>query len=78
MSGCGAREDAAVATFTFTVPVAGEVGAAAADRAAVAAPAPEPGEPPRVLVVDDDPRALRPLPLGLLGQPPQGRHQLPL
>ena len=38
---------------------AGEACAAAADRAAVAAPAPEPGEPPRILVVDDDARALR-------------------
>ena len=47
------------ATFTFTLPVAGEAGGPAADRAAVAAPAPEPGEPPRILVVDDDPRALR-------------------
>ena len=48
------------ATFTFTLPVAGEAGAAPADRAAGAAPAsPEFGEPPRILVVDDDPRALR-------------------
>ena len=45
------------ATFTFTLPVAGEPGAA--DRAAVPPASPEPGEPPRVLVVDDDPRALR-------------------
>ncbi len=47
------------ATFTFTLPVAGEAGAVAADRAAVPPAAPEPGEPPRILVVDDDPRALR-------------------
>ena len=47
------------ATFTFTLPVTGEVGAAAAVRAAVTPTAPEPGEPPRILVVDDDPRALR-------------------
>ena len=47
------------ATFTFTLPVAGEAGAAAAVRAAVTPTAPEPGEPPRILVVDDDPRALR-------------------
>ncbi len=48
------------ATFTLTLPVAGEAGpTAAADHAAVAATAPEPGEPPRILVVDDDPRALR-------------------
>ena len=37
--------------------MAGEAVAAAADRAAVAAPPPEPGEPARILVVD--PRALR-------------------
>ncbi len=42
-------------TVTFTVPVAGE----AAGHAAVPAAAPEPGEPPRILVVDDDPRMLR-------------------
>ena len=47
------------ATFTFTIPVAGEPAAAATGRAAGPPPAPEPGEPPRVLVVDDDPRALR-------------------
>ena len=35
--------------FTFTLPVVGEAGAT---------PAPEPGDPPRILVVDDDPRAL--------------------
>ena len=39
--------------------MAGEAAAAAADRAAVPPAAPEPGEPPRILVVDDDPRALR-------------------
>ena len=44
---------------TFTVPVAGEAAAAAVGRAAVAPAAPEPGEPPRILVVDDDLRALR-------------------
>ena len=47
------------ATFTFTLPVAGEAGAVAAGRAAVPPAAPEPGAPPRILVVDDDPRALR-------------------
>ena len=46
-------------TVTFTVPVAGETGAAAAGHAAVPPAAPEPGEPPRILVVDDDPRMLR-------------------
>ena len=46
------------ATFTFTLPVAAEAGAVA-DRAAVPPAAPDPGEPPRILVVDDDPRALR-------------------
>ncbi|MCY3843300.1 MAG: response regulator [Acidobacteria bacterium] len=45
-------------TFTFTLPVAGEDRAPAAGRAAPPAPS-GPGEPPRVLVVDDDPRALR-------------------
>ena len=35
--------------FTFTLPVVGEAGAT---------PAPEPGDPPRILVVDDDARAL--------------------
>ena len=39
--------------------MAGAAGAAAADCAAIAAPAPEPGELPRILVVDDDPLALR-------------------
>ena len=47
------------ATFTFTMPVAGEPAAAAAGRPAGPPAAPEPGEPVRVLVVDDDPRALR-------------------
>ncbi len=47
------------ATFTFTIPVAGEPGAVAADRATVPPTAPQPAEPPRILVVDDDPRALR-------------------
>ena len=46
-------------TFTFTVPVAGEPGAVAAGHAASAEPAANRGGPPRVLVVDDDPRALR-------------------
>ena len=47
------------ATFTFTIPVASEPGAAAAERVAVPPSSPEPGEPARILVVDDDPRALR-------------------
>ncbi len=46
------------ATFTFALPAAGEAGAAAA-HARTPPPAPEPGAPSRVLVVDDDPRALR-------------------
>ncbi len=46
-------------TVTFTIPVAGETGAAAGGHAAVPLAAPEPGEPPRILVVDDDPRMLR-------------------
>ena len=46
-------------TFTFTLPAAGEAGAPAAARAAVAPAAPDPDEPPRILVVDDDPRTLR-------------------
>ena len=45
------------ATFTFTLPVASEAGAAV--PAAVPPADPEPGDPPRILVVDDDPRALR-------------------
>ena len=47
------------ATFTFTLPVAGKAGASTAGQAAVPPPVPEPGEPARILVVDDDPRALR-------------------
>ena len=47
------------ATFTFTLPVAGEPVAVPAGRAAVPPASPERREPPRVLVVDDDPRALR-------------------
>ena len=47
------------ATFTFTLPVAGEAGAGAAGRAAGPPTDPQPGAPVRVLVVDDDPRALR-------------------
>ena len=47
------------ATFTFTLPVAGEPAAAAAGRAAAPPAAADGDEPPRVLVVDDDPRALR-------------------
>ena len=46
-------------TVTFTIPLAGEAGASAVGRAAVPSAAPEPGEPPRILVVDDDPRTLR-------------------
>ena len=46
------------ATLTFTIPAAGEAGAGAA-RSETPPPAPEAAEPPRVLVVDDDPRALR-------------------
>ena len=44
-------------TVTFTMPVAGEADAAVAHTEAPA-PAPRPGEPPRILVVDDDSRAL--------------------
>ena len=47
------------ATFTFTLPAAGEAGASTAGSAAVPPAGAEPGEPPRILVVDDDPRALR-------------------
>ena len=46
-------------TVTFTIPLAGEAGASAAGRSAVPSAAPEPGEPTRILLVDDDPRALR-------------------
>ena len=42
-------------TVTFTLPVAGEPAAGAASPPA----ATDPDEPPRILVVDDDPRALR-------------------
>ena len=44
-------------TFTFTLPVAEETRGAPILRASP--PAPGRGEPPRILVVDDDPRALR-------------------
>jgi len=47
------------ATFTFTVPVAGEPVASEPVHPAVPAPAPNRDGPPRVLVVDDDPRMLR-------------------
>ena len=47
------------ATFTFTVPVAAEAAAAAAGRAAGPLEAADSGGPPRILVVDDDPRMLR-------------------
>ena len=46
------------ATFTFTIPAAGEAGAAAA-RTQTPPPAAESADASRVLVVDDDPRALR-------------------
>ena len=47
------------ATFTFTVPVAGEPAAAAAGPAAGPPSAADRDGPPRILVVDDDPRMLR-------------------
>ena len=47
------------ATFTFTVPVAGEPGAAVAGHAAGPPPAADRHGPPRILVVDDDPKMLR-------------------
>ena len=47
------------ATFTFTVPVAGEPMAAAVSHAAGPPPAADRDAPPRILVVDDDPRMLR-------------------
>ena len=47
------------ATFTFTVPVAGEPAAAAAGQAAGPPPAADRDGPPRILVVDDDPKMLR-------------------
>ncbi len=43
-------------TVTFTLPVAGESGP---EAAAQAPPGRQPGERPRILVVDDDPRTLR-------------------
>ena len=43
---------------TFTIPVAGEPGPTAVGYAAEPAPAPERDEPPRILVVDDDPKTL--------------------
>ena len=43
-------------TVTFTLPVAGEPGA---EATAVPAPSRQPGEPARILAVDDDPRMLR-------------------
>ncbi len=46
-------------TVTFTLPVAGEARAGAPGHAAVPPAPPEAGEPPRILVVDDDPRMLR-------------------
>ncbi|MDD9990826.1 MAG: response regulator [Rhodospirillales bacterium] len=45
-------------TITFTIPVAGEPGAAG-DATAGKRSTAKPGEPPRILVVDDDPRVLR-------------------
>ena len=47
------------ATFTFTVPVAGEPVAAAPVHAAGPLPAADRDGPARILVVDDDPRMLR-------------------
>ena len=46
-------------TFTFTLPAGGETGADAPGHAAGRQAAAEPGETPRILVVDDDPRMLR-------------------
>ena len=46
-------------TVTFTIPAAGGSAGPAVGAAAHPVPAPEPGGPPRVLVVDDDPRTLR-------------------
>ena len=46
-------------TVTFTIPAAGEPAGPAAGSAAHPTAAPEPGGPPRILVVDDDPRTLR-------------------
>ena len=47
------------ATFTFTVPVAGEPVASEAVHVAGPPPAADRNGPPRILVVDDDPRMLR-------------------
>ena len=46
-------------TVTFAIPVAGEIGGTAASYDAGPPAAGERGEPPRILVVDDDPRTLR-------------------
>ena len=46
-------------TFTFTLPAATEVNAPAPGRAAGPPRIAERGEPPRILVVDDDPQMLR-------------------
>ena len=46
-------------TFTFTLPAAGEAGASGPGYDARPRPVSEPGEPSRILVVDDDPRMLR-------------------
>ena len=47
------------ATFTFTLPAAAEPDAAADAAADTPAPTPRRAEPPRILVLDDDPRTLR-------------------
>ena len=47
------------ATFTFTLPAVGEAGVPGAAPAGGAPAGPKSGDPPRILVVDDDPRALR-------------------
>ena len=47
------------ARFTFTIPVAGEVGVAPAEARTAARPARRGREPVRVLVIDDDPLMLR-------------------
>jgi DNA-binding response OmpR family regulator len=47
-------------TFTFTIPAAAEAGGAATGPSdAPPLEAADPGEPPRILVVDDDPQTLR-------------------